>query len=114
MLSRNNSDIVSAVSLLHEVGEEYTKLLEKFAKLPHTAETKVNPPLLVTFLITEYRRREKRLPSELNSPLTRCIRASAQICSSVLLQNRVCPRSRVGVCCIHERPSNDHSHGDVR
>ncbi|TBU57165.1 peptidase family C50-domain-containing protein [Dichomitus squalens] len=28
------------ISLLHEVGEEYTQLLEKFAKLPHNAETK--------------------------------------------------------------------------
>ncbi|KAM5541905.1 hypothetical protein V8D89_004634 [Ganoderma adspersum] len=28
------------ISLMHDVGEEYTKLLERFAKLPHNAEAK--------------------------------------------------------------------------
>ncbi len=39
----------SIVSLMHEVGEEYSNLLERFAKLPHNADAKVNSVLAWTF-----------------------------------------------------------------
>ena len=36
---------------MHDVGEEYTKLLERFAKLPHNAEAKVSGPFYYGLLL---------------------------------------------------------------